>query len=136
MRADIAMKTDGPDVAIDRRPREDERRPHQDELPELAFRVLSDFERIIAAEARLLESNIMAAAQNFLGRVYLASTLIVLRATGVVALLASLMLLLHRWMPWWQVLAIVGAVAIAAAEILRRSLIPVSASQSSASSAH
>ena len=40
--------------------------PREDELPELAVRILSDFARIVAAEARLLESNIVGAAQSLL----------------------------------------------------------------------
>jgi len=98
-------------------------RPEQ-ELPELAVRVLSDFARIVAAEARLVESNIVNAATILLDRIYIASILMVLAAAGVIALISSLALLLHHWMPWWQVLGIVGIVAVGAAEILRRTLIP------------
>lgn len=101
-----------------------EARPHEEELPELAVRILSDFARILAAEARLLESNIVAAANTLLDRVYIASILIVLASAGVVALLTSVVLLLHHWMPWWQVLGMVGLCAIVAAESLRRTLIP------------
>jgi hypothetical protein len=118
------MKSNESDIAIEREPREEE-------LPELAVRVLSDFARIVAAETRLLESNIVVAAQTLLDRVYIASTLIVLAAAGVVALLASLALLLHQWMHWWQVLGLVGVCAIIAAELLRRSLIPAPASKAS-----
>ena len=56
-----SMKSNESDVTI-------ERTPHQDELPELAVRLLSDFARIVAAEARLLESNIVGAAQICLDR--------------------------------------------------------------------
>jgi hypothetical protein len=54
----------------------------------------------------------------------------VLAIGGVGALLASLVLLLHRWMPWWQVLGLVGITAIVVAEVLRRTLIPAPASKS------
>jgi len=101
-----------------------ERDRREQELPELAVRVLSDFARIVAAEARLVESNIVSAATILLDRIYFASILMVLAASGVVALVGSLMLLLHHWMRWWQVLGIVGIVAIVGAEILRRRLIP------------
>lgn len=63
------------------------------------------------------------AAQTLLDRVYVASTLIVLAAAGVIALLASFALLLRLWMRWWQVLGLVGVCAIIAAEVLRRTLI-------------
>ena len=101
-----------------------ERERHEQELPDLAVRVLSDFARIVAAEARLVESNIVSAANALVDRVYIVSILIVLAAAGVLALVASLALLLHHWMLWWQVLGIVGIFAIVAAEVLRRSLIP------------
>ena len=91
----------------------------------MAVRILSDFARIVAAEARLLESNIVGAANTLLDRVYIAFILIVLAATGVVALLTSLILLMHHWMPWWQVLGTIGLCAIVVAEVLRRTLIPV-----------
>ncbi len=108
-----------------------EPRPREQELPELAVRILSDFARIVAAEARLIESNLVDAAQSLLDRVYITSTLIVLAAAGVLALLTSVALLLHQWMPWWQVLGAVGLSAIVAAEMLRRSLIPAPASKAS-----
>jgi hypothetical protein len=114
------VKSSQSDIVIEREPREEE-------LPELAVRILSDFARIVAAEARLLESNIVVAAQTLLDRAYIASTLIVLAAAGVVALLASIALLLHQWMHWWQVLGLVGVCAILVAELLRRSLIPAPA---------
>jgi hypothetical protein len=101
-----------------------ERDRHEAELPELAVRILSDFARIVAAEARLLESNIVEAANTLVGRVYVAAILIVLAAGGVVALLTSVVFLLHHWMPWWQVLGLVGVCAIVVAETLRRTLIP------------
>ncbi len=101
-----------------------ERERHEADMPELAVRILSDFARIVAAEARLLESNIVQAANTLVDRVYIAAILVVLAAGGVGALLASVVLLLHHWMPWWQVLGLVGVVAILLAEILRRSLIP------------
>ena len=97
---------------------------HEQELPDLAVRAVADFARIVSAEARLVESNIVSAANTLLDRVYIVSILIVLAAAGVVALAGSLMLLLHDWMRWWQVFGIVGILAIVGAEVLRRNLIP------------
>lgn len=101
-----------------------ERQPREEELPELAVRIMSDFTRIVAAEARLVESNIVAAANSLVDRVYIAAILIVLAAGGVVAMLSSVVLLLHHWMPWWQVLGAVGIFALVVAAVLRRALIP------------
>jgi putative superfamily III holin-X len=107
-----------------------ERERHDAELPELAVRIMSDFARIVAGEARLLESNIVDAANTLVGRVYIAGILIVLAAGGVVALLASVVFFLHHWMPWWQVLGLVGVVSIVLAEVLRRTLIPAPSASS------
>jgi hypothetical protein len=124
------MKPDKSDVTVVRPSR-------QEELPDLAVRILTDFARIVAAEARLLESNIVGAAQSLLDRVYITSTLIVLAAAGVLALLGSLILLLHQWLPWWQVLGVVGLTAIVVAEVLRRALMPAAtASHSAVSASH
>jgi hypothetical protein len=92
------------------------------DLPELAVRMLSDFGRIVAAEARLLEINIVGAAQALVGRIYLVALLIVLAAAGVVTIIGSVGLLLHLWMPWWLVLGILGLALILLAELLRRGL--------------
>jgi hypothetical protein len=94
------------------------------DLPELGVRILSDFGRIVAAEARLLEINIIGAAQALVDRIYLAAFLIVVVAAGVVSIIGSIALLLHEWMLWWQVLGIVGIASILLAEIVRRAMMP------------
>ena len=105
------------------KPSEDvERADKESDLPELGIRILSDFGRIVAAEARLLEINIVGAAQALVDRIYIAALLIVVAAVGVVAIIASIALLLHEWMPWWQVLGILGVASILLAEFLRRAL--------------
>ncbi len=96
----------------------------ENDLPDLGVRILTDFGRIVAAEARLLETNIVGAAQALVDRVYLAAILIVVPAAGVVSIIGSIIMLLHQWMPWWQVLGIVGLTSIAIATILRRVLMP------------
>jgi hypothetical protein len=110
------MKSDQPNVKIEQASREDQ-------LLELAVRVLADIARIVAAEARMLESNIIGAAHSLLDRVFLTSTIVVLAAAGVLALLASLILLLRLLMPMWLALGLVGVFATVAAEALRRVLI-------------
>ena len=109
------------------KPAEDIRRADSEldkgsDLPELAVRMLSDFGRIVAAEARLLEINIIGAAQALVERVYIAALLIVVGASGLVAIIAGIALLLHQWLPWWQVLGILGLALILLAEVLRRTL--------------
>jgi hypothetical protein len=94
------------------------------DLPDLGVRILTDFGRIVAAEARLLETNLVGAAQALVDRIYLTAILVVLAAAGVVSIIGSIMMLMHQWMPWWQVLGIVGLGSILMAAILRRILMP------------
>jgi hypothetical protein len=97
-------------------------RNKETDLPELGVRILSDFGRIVAAEARLLEINIIEAARVLVDRTYLAVLLVVVAAAGVISIIGSIGLLLHEWMPWWQALGILGIASILLAEILRRTL--------------
>ena len=94
------------------------------DLPDLGVRIITDFGRIVAAEARLLETNLLGAAQALVDRVYLTAILVVVAAAGIVSIIGSIMMLLHQWMPWWQVLGIVGITSILLAAILRRILMP------------
>ena len=94
------------------------------DLPDLGVRILTDFGRILAAEARLLETNLVGAAQALIDRVYLTAILVVIAAAGVVSIIGSIVMLLHQWMPWWQVLGIVGVGSLLLAAILRRILMP------------
>jgi hypothetical protein len=94
------------------------------DLPELGVRILTDFGRIVAAEARLLETNLVGAAQALVDRVFLTAILVVVAAAGVVSVIGSMIMLLHQWMPWWQVLGIVGLASILLAAILRPILMP------------
>ena len=94
------------------------------DLPDLGVRILTDFGRIVAAEARLLETNLVGAAQALIDRVYLAAILVVIAGAGVVSIIGSIVMLLHQWMPWWQVLGVVGVGSLLLATILRRILMP------------
>ena len=95
------------------------------DLPDLGVRILTDFGRIVAAEAHLLETNLVGAAQALVDRVYLTAILVVIAAAGVVSIIGSIVMLLHQWMPWWQVLGLVGVGSLVLAAILRRILMPL-----------
>jgi hypothetical protein len=100
-----------------------EQETRESALPELAVRILSDFERIVAAEAGRLETNVISATQVLLDRLYIESILIALAAIGITAVLISVALLLHQWMEWWKALGLLGVCVLVAAEVVRRSLI-------------
>lgn len=118
------MRPDGAMKPAEIKAAEDGREDRETDLPELGVRILSDFGRIVSAEARLLEINIIAAAQALVDRICIAAVLIVVVTAGVLSIVGSVVLLLHQWMPWWQVLGIVGLASVLLAEILRRALMP------------
>jgi hypothetical protein len=61
----MPVKPNESDITSEPVPHEARPTPREAELPELAVRILSDFARIVAAEARLLESNIVEAGSAF-----------------------------------------------------------------------
>ena len=95
---------------------------HEPDLPELGVRILGDFARIVAAEARLVEGTVIGIAQAFVDRLYIASIMMVLALAGVLAVVGSVVALLHLWLPWWQVLGVVGFGALILAAILKHTL--------------
>jgi hypothetical protein len=98
------------------------RAPHEADLPELGVRILGDFARIAAAEARLVETTVIGVAQAFVDRLYIASIVMVLALAGVIAVVGSIGALLHQWLPWWQVCGIVGLGSLLLAAILKHTL--------------
>lgn len=95
---------------------------HEADLPELGVRILGDFARIVAAEARLVEGTVIGVAQAFVDRLYITSIIIVLALAGVIAVVGSVVTLLHHWLPWWQVFGVVGLGALILAAILKHTL--------------
>jgi hypothetical protein len=67
---------------------------------------------------------LLGGVQALVDRVYLTAILVVLAASGIVSIIGSIMMLLHHWMPWWQVFGIVGLASILLAALLRRVLMP------------
>ena len=100
------------------------RATHEADLPELGVRILSDFARIVAAEARLVEGTVIGVAQALVDRLYLASIVMLLALTGVIAVVGSMVALSHHWLPWWQVFGVVGLGSLILAAILKHTLMP------------
>jgi fatty acid desaturase len=98
------------------------RATHEADLPELGVRILGDFARIVAAEARLVETTFIGIAQAFVDRLYITSIVMVLALAGVIAVVGSIVALLHQWLPWWQVLGVVGVASLILAAILKHTL--------------
>lgn len=100
------------------------RATHDADLPELVIRILSDFARIIGAEARLVEATVIGVTQAFLDRLYVAMVMMILGLAGLVAVVGSVIALLHHWLPWWQVFGVVGVGCIILAAILKFLFMP------------
>jgi hypothetical protein len=81
--------------------------------PMLLGRMLEDLSRVIQLELQLLEARI---APSLIAMADRAIAGLVILYAGVIAgacFLAALILLLHKWMQWWECFAIGGVVAVA-----------------------
>jgi hypothetical protein len=82
------------------------------EWPTLLDRALADVGRIIQLDVQLLEAklaqSLMATADRVIARMLVLYTSVL----GASCLLASLIFLLHDWMPWWECFGAVGIAII------------------------
>jgi uncharacterized membrane protein YgdD (TMEM256/DUF423 family) len=83
-------------------------------LPALLGRMLDDLVRIGEAQTKLFEANISAALSAALDRALGRAISVVTFLLGGLCLLGAIIVLLQRWLPWWQALALTGAVLILA----------------------
>ena len=82
------------------------------EWPTLLARMLEDVSRVIQLELQLLEARIAPSLMATVDRAIAGLILLYAGAIGGICLLGAFVLLLHRWMQWWQCLGIGGVVAI------------------------
>jgi Putative Actinobacterial Holin-X, holin superfamily III len=84
------------------------------EWSELLARVLDDMTRVADLEARLLEVQLVNALDAALDRALHQWVSGLLLLIGGLCLLSALIVLLGKWLPLWQALALGGAAAIIA----------------------
>jgi hypothetical protein len=83
------------------------------EWPSLLARMVEDLSRVIQLELQLLEARIAPSLMAMADRAIAGLVILYAGVIGGSCLLAALIMLLHKWMQWWQCLAIGGIVAIA-----------------------
>jgi hypothetical protein len=85
------------------------------EWPTLLGRMLEDVSRVIQLELQLLEAKLAPSLMAMADRAIAGLVLLYAGVIGASCLLAALILLLHRWMEWWECFAIAGVVTIVCA---------------------
>jgi hypothetical protein len=85
------------------------------EWPTLLGRMLEDVSRVIQLELQLLEAKLTPSMMAMADRAIAGLIMLFAGVIGGSCLLAALILLLHRWMEWWQCFAIAGVVTIVCA---------------------
>jgi CBS domain containing-hemolysin-like protein len=96
----------------------------------LAAKLLDDLSRMVHAEISLAELNLREIVQSHLDQML--ATLIVggLMMSAAVCLLAAMILLLHRWMEWWQSFAVAAVICTFVALIIHsRGRLPETSAQ-------
>jgi Putative Actinobacterial Holin-X, holin superfamily III len=105
-------------------------RPLQDaKLPNLVTRMLDDMVRVAEAQAKLFEVNIGDALTSALDRAIGRAAAVVMYLTGGFCLIAAMIVLLRRWLLWWQALAIVGVVVLVAGWLVQMATARLSTKQ-------
>ena len=97
------------------------------EWPNLLGRMLEDVSRVIQLELQLLEAKLTPSMMAMADRAIAGLIMLFAGVMGGSCLLAALILLLHRWMEWWQCFAIAGVVTIVCALGVYASIIRSSA---------
>jgi hypothetical protein len=80
--------------------------------PGLLAKLFVDFTKVVEAEARLarasIEPTLTAVLDHWLFQIVAATLALI----GCLLLLAAAILLLHRWMEWWEAFGVVGAATV------------------------
>lgn len=88
-------------------------------LPALLGRILDDLVRIGEAQTKLFEANISAALSSALDRALGRAIAALMYLFGGLCLLGAIIVLLERWLLWWQALVIAGAIMILAGWVVQ-----------------
>jgi Putative Actinobacterial Holin-X, holin superfamily III len=89
-------------------------------LPALVGRMLDDVLRIAEAQAKLFDANLTAALSYALDRAIGRAIAAAMCLLGGMCLLIAMIVLFHRYLQWWQALAISGVIMFAAAWIMHK----------------
>jgi len=102
-------------------------------LPGLIVRMIDDVVRMADAETKLFEGNIELALVAALDRAVGRAIASVIYLAGGLCLLGAAIMLLRRWLPWWEALALAGVATILAGCLVQTVTGRLAARQSSRS---
>ena len=92
--------------------------------PELVERVVADLTNVIRAELQLFQNSLVPIFSDLSDRVVADIIAGFAILVGGIVMLAALIAFIREWLPWWQSLAIGGALAVFAGLILRWFAVP------------
>lgn len=96
--------------------------PGEVEWPRLLGRMLEDLAHIFQLELRLVEAKVPPLMMAVADRAVAALLILYFGVIGGSCLLAALILLLHRWLVWWQCFAVGGVVTLVCALVAHISM--------------
>jgi hypothetical protein len=102
------------------------------DLPGLVARMLDDMVRIADARAKLFDADLTATLTYALDRAIGRAIAAIIWLFGGLCLLGAIVVLIHRSLLWWEVLAISGTLMIAAGWIVQKASVSWAAKQASA----
>ncbi|HEY1852732.1 MAG TPA: phage holin family protein [Candidatus Binataceae bacterium] len=79
-----------------------------DDWPTLLGKLFDDFIRILRGEVKLLGAGIAFAIDSLVARSVRLMVLAAMALAGLFCLLAAAILLLHKWLEWWQAFGVMG----------------------------
>jgi len=88
--------------------------PH-DEIqswPALLAKLIVDLTKVVEAEARVARASVEPILTAVLDHWLLQIAIAAIALVGCLLLLAAAIFMLHQWLPWWEAVGIVGAVAV------------------------
>lgn len=80
--------------------------------PALLAKLIVDFTKVVEAEARVARASVEPILTAVLDHWLLQIAIAAVALVGCLLLLVATILLLHQWLPWWEAVGIVGAVAV------------------------
>jgi hypothetical protein len=76
--------------------------------PTLIERAVDDVSRILRSEAQMFQTSMGATLEVQISKTIAHLAILAVLISGAICILSSAILLLHRWLPWWQAFGIAG----------------------------
>jgi hypothetical protein len=79
-----------------------------DDWPTLLLKLFDDFIRILRGEIKLMGASVARTIDGVLVRSLYLMVLAAIGVVGLFCLMAAILLLLHKWLEWWQAFGVMG----------------------------